>query len=104
MNKTENSKQYKLAEIDLTNPSNAHDFQIILTGKNKKVLEVGTSTGYITKILKKHDCKITGIEENPDFAASAKKFTEKMIIGDVESLELSETLIILVPAYLMMII
>ncbi len=89
MNKTENSKQYKLAEIDLTNPSNAHDFQIILTGKNKKVLEVGTSTGYITKILKKHDCKITGIEENPDFAASAKKFTEKMIIGDVESLELS---------------
>ena len=89
MNETENFKQYKLAKIDLTNPSNAHDFQIILTGKKKKVLEVGTSTGYITEILKKHNCKITGIEENPDFAASAEKFTEKMIIGDVESLELS---------------
>jgi len=88
MDENKNSKQYRLAELDLIHPKNSHDFQILLTGKNKKVLEIGTASGYITEILKKHGCKVTGIEENPDFAVLAKEFTEKMIIGDVESLDL----------------
>ena len=66
MDENKNSKQYRLAELDLIHPKNSHDFQILLTGKNKKVLEIGTASGYITEILKKHGCKVTGIEENPD--------------------------------------
>ena len=88
MYESKNSKDYKLSQIDLNTPKNSHDFQILLTGKNKEVLEIGTATGYITKILKENGCKITGIEENPNFATSAKEFTEKMIVGDVETLDL----------------
>ena len=82
--------KYALAEIDLKNPKNAHDYQILLTGTNKKVLELGTATGYISKILKKQNCHVTGIEINPEWANESAKYVDRMIIGDIESLDFTK--------------
>ena len=92
MTKVDTENKYTLSEIDLENPKNAHDFQITLVGNNKKVLEIGTASGYIAKILSERGCKITGIEENPTLADSAKEFTEKIIVGDIETLDLTKNL------------
>ena len=90
MNENKNSKKYNLTEIDLINPKNSHDFQIIFTGNDKKVLEIGTATGYISKILKEKNCHISGIEINSDWAKESRKYVDKMIVGDVEKLDLKK--------------
>lgn len=84
--------RYHLAPIDLENPKNAHDFQIILTGTDKRVLEFGPATGYVSKILKERGCYITAIERNPTFAEQAKQIVDKIIVGDAETLNLDEVL------------
>jgi len=87
MNESNNSLKYGLGEIDLKNPKNSHDFQILFTGSNKKVLEIGTATGYISKILKENNCKVTGVEVNSDWANEAAKYVDRMITGDIEDLD-----------------
>ncbi len=87
MNENNLSQKYKLGKINLKNPKNSHDFQILFTGFNKKVLEIGTATGYISKILKENNCQVTGVEVNPDWANEASKFTDRMIIGNIENLD-----------------
>ena len=86
MDNNTNSSKYSLAKIDLKNPKNAHDFQILLSGNNKKVLELGTATGYISKILKKQGCHVTGIEINQEWAKEASQYVDRMIIGNIEDL------------------
>lgn len=51
----------------------------------KRVLEIGCSSGYMSKELAKKDCAVTGIEINPEVAKEARKHCQKVIIGDVES-------------------
>ena len=81
------SSKYKLGKIDLNNPTNSHEFQILFTGSNKKVLEIGTATGYISKILKEKNCQVTGVEINPDWANEASKYVDRMIVGNIENLD-----------------
>ena len=45
------SKRYEPPVIDLENRNSSHTLIVELTGENKNVLEVGTSTGYISRIL-----------------------------------------------------
>lgn len=59
---------------------------IKLIGKNKKVLEVGCATGYISKRLKENDCTVAGIEIDRESAKVAKQYCENIIVGDVENL------------------
>lgn len=51
-----------------------------------RVLEFGTATGYITRYLKeKMNCRVVGIEINPEMAAVAAAYTEQMIVADVDA-------------------
>lgn len=51
-----------------------------------RVLEFGTATGYITRYLKeKMNCRVVGIEINPEMAAAAAAYTEQMIVADVDA-------------------
>lgn len=62
------------------------EYKLVLdiVGTNKDVLEVGCHTGYFTEVLKNNGCKVIGIEINQEAAMIAEKFTEKIIVGDVE--------------------
>lgn len=48
------------------------------------VLELGPSSGYMTKILAQQDCLIDAIELNPDDAEKARKYCRKIIVGSLE--------------------
>ena len=87
MNNNPVSSKYKLGKIDLDNPSHSHDFQLLFTGSNKKVLEIGTATGYISKILQENNCHVTGVEINLEWANEAKNYVDRMIIGNIENLD-----------------
>lgn len=53
--------------------------------EKSKVLDVGCATGYFAKKLKEKDCKVWGIEQNPEAAKIARKYCEKVVVADIES-------------------
>jgi|GEM_PF-6601929 len=82
------SERYHPIKIDLENKNSSHTLAIELTGRNKRVLEIGTSTGYVTKVLKDRGNQVIGVEIDEDAGAIARQYCESMIIGDVENLNL----------------
>lgn len=82
------SKRYEPPVIDLENKNSSHALLIELTGRDKNVLEVGTSTGYISRVLKEWGNTVTGIEIDPEAGEIARQHCDSMIIGDIEKLDL----------------
>ena len=80
------------AEVDLSNRNTSHTLIIELTGHNREVLDVGCATGYIAEALVRRGCRVTGIETNPEAAKQAEEHCNRIIIGDVENLNLEEEL------------
>ncbi|HYA14304.1 MAG TPA: glycosyltransferase, partial [Syntrophales bacterium] len=59
---------------------------------NKTVLEIGTSTGSTSKILKERKNQVTGIEIEKEAGSMARQYCDRMIIADIELLNLDESL------------
>lgn len=55
----------------------------------QKVLEVGTATGYLSSEMVKMGCTVTGIELDPIMAKTARRYCTKMIVGDIEAMDIS---------------
>lgn len=64
--------------------NNSHAFVLSFVGYNKSVLEVGCSSGYITKILVERGCDVIGIEVDPDAASAAERWAERVVVGDID--------------------
>lgn len=79
------------AEIDLAEENTSHVQVILAAGSGKNVLEVGPATGSMTRVLRDRGCKVTCIEVDPAAAEIAAKHCDRMIVGSVEQLNLSET-------------
>lgn len=72
-------------EEDINGP-NAAAFVCQLTGKGKRVLEIGTGPGSITKLLKRYgDCRVTGIELEEASIARVREFCEVIHQADLNS-------------------
>ncbi|MCX9073315.1 MAG: glycosyltransferase [Candidatus Methanoperedens sp.] len=80
------------AEIDYCNKNTAYSKEIDLIGHNKRVLEFGCATGYVSKILEQRGCRVTGIEMDENAAKKASIYCEKIIIADIDIIELKEEL------------
>lgn len=76
-------------EIDLSVQNNSHTLVTELVGREKLVLDVGASTGFLAKTLAAYGCRVTGIELDPEAARQAAEHCERVVVGDVESLDLS---------------
>lgn len=87
-----NSHRYVPKNIDLNDKNTSYGLIIDLAGKNHKVLEIGTSTGYLTKILKERGNQVVGIELDQNAAEVARQYCESMIIGDAEEIDLDRYL------------
>jgi 2-polyprenyl-3-methyl-5-hydroxy-6-metoxy-1,4-benzoquinol methylase len=87
MSESPSAKRYEPLQIDLNNNNDSRSLIIELTGKNKHVLEVGTSTGYVTKILRERGNSVIGIEIDKDAAKMARQYCKSIIVGDVEELD-----------------
>lgn len=72
--------------------SSTHQQIIDLVGKDKKVLEVGSSGGYITKELKKNGCVVDVVELDQHSAKRASVFASNVYIGSIEDQKVIEKL------------
>jgi len=70
-----------------SNPYGTHEKSIKLIGKNRTVLEVGCSTGYVSSKLKENNCCVYGIEMEPEAARATRKHCEDVINADIEKIE-----------------
>jgi 2-polyprenyl-3-methyl-5-hydroxy-6-metoxy-1,4-benzoquinol methylase len=74
------------------NGDSSHAQIVDLVGHDKRVLDVGTSTGYLAEVMVRNGCSVTGIELDPEAARQAEKYCERVVIGDVENLDLETRL------------
>jgi GT2 family glycosyltransferase/2-polyprenyl-3-methyl-5-hydroxy-6-metoxy-1,4-benzoquinol methylase len=77
-------------DVDLSKKNTSQTQLVLLTGRDKDVLEVGPATGYVAKALRDRGCRVTGIEVDEEAAEVAAQFCERMIVADVEELVLEE--------------
>jgi len=81
--------RFHIDKVDMEVDS-SHTKLLRLVGTEKRVLEVGCSTGYVSKVLKEQlNCLVTGIEVSPDAAKEAEKYCDRVIAGDVEEMDFS---------------
>jgi 2-polyprenyl-3-methyl-5-hydroxy-6-metoxy-1,4-benzoquinol methylase len=79
-------------KLNLDDRSSSHALIIELLGLDKQVLDVGCATGNLAEVLAGRGCRVTGIDIDPEAARQAEKHCERVIVGDVESLDLGAEL------------
>jgi GT2 family glycosyltransferase/2-polyprenyl-3-methyl-5-hydroxy-6-metoxy-1,4-benzoquinol methylase len=80
------------AEIDLANADSSQTQLVLLTSENRQVLDVGCATGSVAQALTERGCRVVGIEIDPIAAKQAERFCDEVIVGDVEALDLADSL------------
>jgi O-antigen biosynthesis protein len=74
-------------------PGSTHNLVVELVPERSSVLEFGSATGYMSDVLtRRRGCRVTGIELDPEAGEEAKAFSERVIVGDAETLDLEEHL------------
>ena len=66
----------------------AHAKLLAAVGTGNRVLDVGCSSGYLARPLAERGNTIFGIELDPDAAREAEAYCERVLVGDVETMEL----------------
>jgi len=69
-------------------PLGGHARLLDLVGFDKRVLDVGCSSGYLARPLVERGCTVVGIESDPEAAAAARSVCEEVLVGDVEVMAL----------------
>jgi 2-polyprenyl-3-methyl-5-hydroxy-6-metoxy-1,4-benzoquinol methylase len=87
---TTGSFRYDL-EIDVD--SDSHQARIVrLVGTGKRVLELGCATGYMSRALRDRRCQVVAVEIDAKAAERAAAFCERVLVGDLDRLELARDL------------
>lgn len=79
------------AEIDTANPNLSHTQVVELVGRDKAVLDVGCASGYLARALQSQGCRVSGIEIDPVAAETARDALEKLVVGDLNHVRLSDS-------------
>ena len=66
----------------------AHAKLLAAVGTVQRVLDVGCSSGYLARPLAAQGNTIVGLELDPEAASEADAFCERVLVGDVETMEL----------------
>lgn len=61
-------------------------------GLNKRVLELGCAAGHMSAVLAARGCQVVGVELDPTLAAQAAQVCERVIVGDLDGLDLAAEL------------
>lgn len=78
-------------EIDM---ENENDDSLVFIARHinpgSRVLELGVATGYFSRFLSgKLGCTVDGVELDPQMAGQARPFLSRLVVGDLETMELS---------------
>lgn len=66
----------------------AHAKLVAAVGTGRRVLDVGCSSGYLAQPLAARGNTIVGIELDPVAARAAEEFCERVLVGDIEVMDL----------------
>jgi 2-polyprenyl-3-methyl-5-hydroxy-6-metoxy-1,4-benzoquinol methylase len=69
-------------------PYGGHERLLALAGSPQRVLDVGTSSGYLARRLAAAGSTVVGIDVDEEAAAEAREVCEQVLVGDVETMEL----------------
>jgi SAM-dependent methyltransferase len=74
-------------DIELTGDEDltSHGLMLSLVGANKRVLDVGCSTGYLANALGEQGNVVSGIEYHQASADKARPFLAELVVGDLEA-------------------
>ena len=72
-------------ELSAGEDQTSHGLMMALVGANKRVLDVGCSTGYLAKALREHGNAVSGIEYDQASADKARPFLDHVVVGDLEA-------------------
>jgi GT2 family glycosyltransferase/glycosyltransferase involved in cell wall biosynthesis/SAM-dependent methyltransferase len=86
------ARRYEPPQLDLSDTNNSRTMMIELTGTGKTVLEIGTSTGYMSRVLTERGNTVIGVEIDPVAASIAKQHCDRLLNADIESLLLDDAL------------
>ena len=78
--------------IDLEDENDPYTKEIALIGEGKRVVDFGCWTGGVAGVLKERGCTVTGIELDTEAAAEAAKVCDRVIVGDLDTMDLGEAL------------
>jgi len=79
--------------VNMRDAIDVHTREIRWIGRGKRVLECGCDTGYVSKVLREDfDCRVTGIEINPEAAEQARAYCEQVIVADLDGFDFAERL------------
>ncbi|MGH9320734.1 MAG: class I SAM-dependent methyltransferase [Vicinamibacteria bacterium] len=79
-------------EIDL-DADTVHTRIIGRVGRGKKVLELGCSSGYMSRVLvERFECRVTGVERDRAAAERAGKVCDRVLLADLERLDFAAEL------------
>ncbi|MEH3055199.1 MAG: class I SAM-dependent methyltransferase [Patulibacter minatonensis] len=70
------------------NPLSSHQRMVRLVGADRRVLDAGCSSGYLTERLVRNGCTVVGLEYDAEAAAVAGRWCEQMLVGDIETMDL----------------
>ena len=69
-------------------PYGAHGKMLSLVPACSRVLDIGSSSGYLAEQLVARGCSIVGLELDPVAGKLAESWCERVLVGDVERMEL----------------
>lgn len=78
-------------ELDPANANTSHAQILELVGGNKRVLDIGCATGYLARALVAQGCTVSGVEYDADAAEQARPTLDRLVVGDLETLDLVES-------------
>ena len=78
--------------VDLEHPTTSHSQAVLLVTPGSTVLDVGAADGSVARPLAARGCRVWAIELDAAAAAKARSSCERVIVGDVEQLDLDAAL------------
>jgi len=78
--------------VDLEHPTTSHSQAVLLVTPGSTVLDVGAADGSVARPLAARGCRVWAIELDAAAAAKARSACERVIVGDVEQLDLDAVL------------
>jgi GT2 family glycosyltransferase/glycosyltransferase involved in cell wall biosynthesis/SAM-dependent methyltransferase len=90
--RTVDARRYEPPQLNLDDRNSSRAIMIELTGRGKTVLEIGTSTGYMSRVLKDRGNTVIGVEVDPAAAALAEPYCDRLLNADIELLLQSDSL------------
>jgi 2-polyprenyl-3-methyl-5-hydroxy-6-metoxy-1,4-benzoquinol methylase len=80
---SKSSLRYEPETVLRSDRSDRNSILLDWVGSGRRVLEVGCSTGYMSRLMAERNCVVTGIEVDPEAAERARNYCQEVHIVDL---------------------